>query len=95
VECPCRRCRRLFQPTVESLYGGSPYWWYCPACHATELQRGLRIQLTVAQGRAQLLRRRLGQASDPERVAADLEVLEGALAELRTVVGRLERVPAP
>jgi hypothetical protein len=99
VECPCRRCRRHFRPTVENLYRGSPYWWYCPACQdaqrRAELQRALRTQLTVALGRAHLLRRRLGQGSDSARVAADLEVLECALAELRTVVGQLERALAP
>jgi hypothetical protein len=53
----------------------------------------LRNQLTVAQGRAQLALRRLKQGKDPERVTADLEVLERTLAELGTIVGDLERVP--
>jgi hypothetical protein len=76
VECPCRRCRRLFRPTLESLYSGSPYWWYCPACQdqqcPPEAQQALGNQLSAAQGQAHL-HRRLGQESDPERVAAELE----------------------
>lgn len=58
-----------------------------------ELQRTLRTQLTIAVGRSQLLHRRLGQRREPERVAADMEVLERALAELRTTVGQLEETP--
>src|SRR5215204_3469263 len=97
MECPCRRCRRPYQPTLENLYRGSPYWWYCPACQSErergELQRTLRTQLTIAMGRSHLLHRRLSQGREPERVAADVETLERALAELRTAVGQLEEMP--
>jgi hypothetical protein len=82
MECPCRRCRRLFWPKEASLRRGSPYWWYCPACQSAqrwvERQDALRTQLTVALGRAHLLRRRLSQGCAPARVAADLDVLERA-----------------
>ena len=97
MECPCRRCRRLFRPTAECLNSGSPHWWYCPACQdeqrRPEAQQALRLERTVAQGRAHP--RRLRQGSDPERVAADLEDLERVLAELWTVVGRRKRASAP
>jgi hypothetical protein len=97
MECPCRRCRQLFQPTLESLYRGSPHWWYCAACQSEqewgELQHTLRTQLTIAMGRSHLLYRRLSQGREPERVAADVEVLERALAELRAAVGQLEETP--
>ena len=56
MECPCRRCRRLFRPTAECLNSGSPHWWYCPACQdeqrRPEAQQALRLGPTVAQGRA-------------------------------------------
>jgi hypothetical protein len=97
MECPCRRCRRPFQPTIESLYRGSPHWWYCPDCQSEqewgELRRTLRTQLTIALGRSRLLHRRLRQEREPERVAADVEALERALAELRTAVERLDETP--
>jgi hypothetical protein len=96
MECPCRRCRRLFRPTAECLNSGSPHWWYCPACQdeqrRPEAQQALRLGPTVAQGRAH---RRLRQGSDPERVPADLEDLERVLAEFWTVVGRQKRASAP
>lgn len=97
MECPCRRCRRPYQPTLENLYRGSPYWWYCPACQSErewgELQRTLRTQLTIALGRSHLLHRRLRQGREPERVAADVEALEHSLAELRAAVERLDETP--
>jgi hypothetical protein len=97
MECPCRRCRRLFRPTTECLNSGSPHWWYCPACQdeqgLPEAQQAPRLEPTVAQGRAHP--GRLSQGSDPERVATDLEDLERVLTELWTVVGRRKRAPAP
>jgi hypothetical protein len=93
MERPCRRCRCLFQPTEESLRRGSPHWWYCASCYRRRHRVLLRNYLTVAQGRAQLMRHRLRQGADPQRVATDLEILERALAELGTVVEDLERVP--
>ena len=97
MECPCRRCRRLFRPTTECLNSGSPHWWYCPACqdeqHRPEVQQALRLERTVAQGRAHP--RRLRQEIDPERVDADLEDLERVLAGLGTVGGRRKRASAP
>lgn len=97
MECPCRRCRRLFRPTTESLNSGSPHWWYCPACQVeqrrSEVQQQLRLERTLAQGRG-YPHRRLRQESDPERVAADHEDLERVLAELGTVVWRRKRASA-
>jgi hypothetical protein len=97
MECPCRRCRRLFRPTTECLNSGSPHWWYCPACQdeqrRSEAQQALRLEPTVAQGRA-YPRRRLRREGDPEGVAADHEDLERVLAELGTVVRQRKRTSA-
>jgi hypothetical protein len=97
MECPCRRCRRVFRPTTECLNSGSPHWWYCPDCQdelrRPEAQRLLRLEPSVAQGRANTRRPR--QGSDPERVVADLEDPERVLAELWTEVGRRKRASAP
>src|SRR4051812_33762779 len=97
MELPCRRCQHLFQPTVESLERGSPHWWYCPGCQSErewgELQHTLRNQATIVLGRSHLLHRRRNQGSEPERVAADVERLERALATLRTAIARLDETP--
>jgi hypothetical protein len=93
MECPCRRCRRLFRPTTECLNSGSPHWWYCPACQDEQRQPEAHLERTVAHGRAHP--RRLRQGSDPEQVPADLEDLERVLTELWTVVGRQKRASAP
>lgn len=93
MERPCRRCQRLFHPTEESLRRGSPHWWYCSSCYRQHHRVLLRNHLTVAQGRAQVMRRRLRHGADPERVATDLEILERTLATLGSVVEELERVP--
>ncbi len=70
VECPCRQCRCLFQPTLESLSRGSPYWWYCPACQDQQCgvapPHALRIQLTVALGRAWRTTLNVGSSDDRE-----------------------------
>ena len=50
----------------------------------------LRTPLTVAVGRVQLLRRRLGRGEDPARVAAELEALEAALVRLAAAVERVD-----
>src|SRR5215217_2252483 len=97
MECPCRRCRRLFRPTTECLNSGSPHWWYCPDCQdeqrRSESQQALCLESAMAQGRGHALRR-LRQGSDPERVAADLEDLERVLAEPSSVAGRRKRASA-
>jgi hypothetical protein len=82
---------------MESLQRGSPHWWYCPDCQGEqewgELQRILRTQLTIALGRSHLLQRRHNHGREPERVAADIEELQRALAELHTAVERLDETP--
>jgi signal transduction histidine kinase len=53
----------------------------------------LRTVLTVAVGRAQLLRRRLLRGEDPGRALAELDALEAALARLAAAVERAEDAP--
>ena len=83
-----------FSRQSRALDRGSPRWWYCPECQSEQawgdLQRTLSTQLTIALGRSHLLQRRLNQGREPERVAADVEELERALAELHTDVERLD-----
>lgn len=67
---------------------GDPIEW-------ERLAREMRDPLTVAAGRVQLLRRRLGRSpGDPARTATDLEAVEEALARLARLVDRLDREAA-